>query len=57
MIKNCKGLIDSYIEAVHKAEGDCLKFYKVNQDGDVYDNQGQIALQSNPRGMTIMLVC
>ena len=57
LVKNSKGMIDSYIEAVHKAEGDNLKFYKVNQDGDVYDNNGQLALPSNPKGMTIMLVC
>ena len=57
LVKNSKTLIDNYIEAVRKVEGDNLKFYKLNQDGDVYDGQGDLKLQSNPRGMTIMLVC
>lgn len=55
-VKSVKSTIDSYIEAVRKAEGDHLKFYKLNQDGDVYDQQGQLTLPSNPKGMTIMLV-
>jgi len=42
---------------VKKAEGDNLKFYKLNQDGEIYDGVGQLSLPSNPRGMTIMLVC
>jgi hypothetical protein len=41
---------------VRKIEGDCLKFYKFSQDGEVYDAQGQLTLAGNPRGMTIMLV-
>ena len=50
-------MIDAYIDAVRKVEEDHLKFYKLNQDGEVYDGQGQMTLPSNPRGMTIMLVC
>ena len=42
---------------MRKVEGNNLKFYKLNQDGDVYDQQGQLALPGNPRGMTIMMVC
>lgn len=50
-------MIDAYIDAVQKVEGDNLKFYKLNQDGDIYDQQGQLTLPNNPKGMTIMLVC
>jgi hypothetical protein len=57
LVKNSKQMIDSYIDAVRKAEGDNLKFYKLNQDGDVYDGQGQLTLHNNPKGMTIMFVC
>lgn len=49
-------MLDSYIEAVRKAEGEHLKYYKLNQDGEVYDQQGQLSLPSNPKGMTVMLV-
>lgn len=55
-VKNIKPMIDSYIDAVRKAEGDNLKLYKLNQDGDIYDNQGQLTLPTNPKGMTVMLV-
>ncbi len=50
-------MIDNYIELVKKCEGENLKFYKLNQDGEIYDAQGQLTLQGNPRGMSIMLVC
>ena len=50
-------MIDSYIEAVRKVEGDNLKFYKLSQDGEIFDAQGQLTLPNNPRGMSVMLVC
>ena len=57
LTKNSKAMIESYIDAVRKVEGERLKFYKLNQDGELFDSQGQLALPHNPRGMTIMLVC
>lgn len=56
LAKNCKSLVDSYIEAVRKAEGEALKFSKFSQDSEVYDGQGQLTMPGNPRGMTIMMV-
>jgi hypothetical protein len=55
-VKNCKSLVDGYIDAVKKAEGESLKFCKFSQDGEVYDGQGQLTIPANPRGMTIMMV-
>ena len=57
LVKNSKAMIDTYLDTVRKVEGDRLKFVKVNQDGEIFDGQGQIALPNNPRGMSIMLVC
>jgi hypothetical protein len=57
LVKNCSKLIDSYVEAVKKAEGNNLKFYKLSQDGEIFDGMGQLSLPGNPRGMSIMLVC
>lgn len=56
MVKNCKNLVDSYLEAVRKAEGDALKFSKFSQDSEVFDGQGQLTIPGNPRAMTIMMV-
>ncbi len=49
-------MIESYIDAVRKMEGDNLKYYKFNQDNEIYDAQGQLTLPGNPRGMSIMIV-
>nr|BAJ98389.1 predicted protein [Hordeum vulgare subsp. vulgare] len=49
-------MVDAYIEAVRKVEGEALKFTKFSQDNEIYDGQGQLTLAGNPRGMTIMMV-
>ena len=49
-------MIDAYLDAVRKTEGESLKFSKFSQDGEVYDGQGQLTMPGNPRGMTIMMV-
>ena len=56
MIKNCKAIIDGYVEAVKKVEGQAVKYYKLNQDGEIYDGLGQMTAPGNPRGMTLMFV-
>lgn len=50
-------MLDAYMDAIRKAEGENLKFYKLNQDGDIFDENGQLTLSGNPKGMTIMLIC
>lgn len=39
-----------------KVEGQAIKYYKLNQDGELYDGQGQMTVAGNPRGMTLMFV-
>ena len=34
-----------------------MKFFKLNQDGEILDGQGTLTLPGNPKGMSIMLVC
>lgn len=50
-------MIDSYVDAVMKVEGQAVKYYKLNQDGEIYDGLGQMTAPGNPRGMTMMFVC
>lgn len=56
-IRNYKKKIDEYVKLVQDVEKDNMKFYKVSQDGDIYDAHGQLSVPGNPKGSTIMFVC
>lgn len=55
-VKGYRKRLEEYIEQVKANQKDHMKFFKVTQDSDVYDANGQLTLAANPRGMSVMLV-
>jgi hypothetical protein len=56
-VSNIKNKIDEYINFIYEIEKKHMKFHRVSEDCDLFDEKGKLVLNANPKGYSIMIIC